>query len=265
MSEENKDGESSGTENLDISKEIQAKNKADETQEAKAEEAKEEEVGEPISWAEQEKLKKFGGDAEKLAKSYLEIEKRMSSQRPAKELKDDELIEHNKKFYGDLIEQKSVHENELAEISEATAKELGLATKLTDAVAAKVHKSIATKLVSSRLKAANEILGDAEKKMAIVAAVKTKGGEYAAKFNDRLQAGGVSAEELGLLQEAGAMSVEAELGLEGDAKAGSFEDAEKELEEITVRQSHIWANPNHPQYYAVQQKRSKLKRKLGLA
>ena len=259
MSEENKEVKEEKNVNLDLSNEIKDENKEEKpapTEESKAEE--------PISWAEQEKLKKFGGDAEKLAKSYLEIEKRMSSQRPAGELKDDELVEFNRKFYGDLIDQKSIHENELAEISEATARELGIATKITDAMAAKIKKDMATKLVNSRIKKADEVLGDAEKRRAVVEAVKMKGGDYAAQFNDRLQKGGVSEEELQLLQDAGKLNVESELGLEGDTEVGSFNDAERELEDITVNQAHIWGNPDHPQYFKVEQQRQKLKRKLGI-
>lgn len=261
---ENKDGEGSVNQNLDLSKEIETENQESKPEEKEAAETEESEVAD-ITWAEQEKLKKFGGDAEKLAKSYLELEKKMSSNKPAKELKDDELIEFNKKFYGDLIDEKSIHENELAEISEATAKELGIATKVTDAMAAKIKKDMATKLVNSRIKAANEVMGDPEKRRAVINAIKAKGGEYAQKFNGRLQTGGVTEEELSLLQEAGALNVEAELGLEGDTEVGSFDDAAQELEDITIKQAHIWGDPNHPQYFKVEQKRQKLKRKLGMA
>ena len=217
MSEETKPEEKKES-NLDLSAELSEEGKALET--PKAEENQESTQEDPITWAEMEQLKKFGGDAEKLAKSYLEIQKKMSSRKPAKDMTDEELIEHNKQFYGDLLEAKSALEGEMAEISEKTAQELGVATKLADAIAAKVQKTVAAKQVSQRIKKAEELMGDASVRQAVISAVKAEGGEYASQFGERLKTGKVSVEELTLLKNNGKIQVDADLGLEGEGRFG---------------------------------------------
>ena len=262
MSEETKGQESENTENnLDLSKELGSEEKQ-ETETPKAQENTEEEK--QVTWAEMDKLKKFNGDVDKLAKSYVELETKLSSRKPAKDMTDEELVEFNKQFYGDLSTAKSIHEGDLAEISEKAAEELGISTKMADAISAKVHKSMATNLAKSRISKANEVMTDPEARRAVINAVKAKGSDYANDFQTRLTTGQVSVQELELLQDTGKTFVEAELGLEGEVDNDTFESAEAELIDITNNQAHIWTNESHPDFMRVTQKIAKLKRKLGI-
>lgn len=261
MSEKREGQDSENTENkLDLSAELSQEGQNTET--AKAEENTEEEK--QVTWAEMDKLKKFNGDVDKLAKSYIELETKLSSRKPAKDMTDEELVEFNKQFYGDLSSAKSIHEGDLAEISEKAAEELGISTKMADAISAKVQKSMASNLAKNRISKAQEVMTDPEARRAVVNAVKSKGGEYSADFNKRLQIGQVSVQELELLQEAGKTLVEAELGLEGEVDNDSYDSAEAELIDITNNQAHIWTNESHPDFMRVTQKIAKLKRKLGI-
>ena len=178
-------------------------------------------------------------------------------------MKDEELVEFNKKFYGDLVNQNSSLENEeLGDISQKTAQELGIATKVTDSIAAKVYKEVASKITSKRVNDATKFMSDVDKRAAVIEAVKEKGGDYASNFSDRLKSGKVAIEELQLLSDRGQLNVESDIGLEGEIDEQGYEASEQRLYNIIDNMAHIWTDKNHPDYFKVSQEKSKLERKL---
>lgn len=248
---EEKDKKEESNLNLDLDKEKENK------------EGKEEK-----GWKEEFGLEKFA-DEKALAKSYVELQKKMgenSNKKKVGEMTDEELIAHNREVYGNLSEVRTSLDGEYGKVSESAASELGIPTKISDAVVGKTTKEIFSNLTAKSKEEANKILSDAAVKEKVINGVKSMGDDYKSGFQKRLDEGKVSIEELSLLSNMGTGSVETDLGLEGqEFEGGDQESLEKEYLSLSEGEKfHAIRDPKHPNHLTLKSRKEQLERALKI-
>lgn len=218
------------------------------------------------SWQQRHSLDKFK-DVDALAESYKALEKKLGAQNNVKktsEMSDEELIENNSKVFEGLTDIRTSLDGEYGQLSESISKEFNLPTKFTDAAVGRVVKEISISLSSENKREATEILKDAEQKAAVTAGIKSIGGEYEKGFQERLDKGLVSKEEITVLAKNGAGSIEADLGLDGESFANvDMDAAEEEYLGFTKGEGYAAvSNPSHPQHKEAVSRKAQLERLL---
>ncbi len=206
-------------------------------------------------------------NVEELAKAYNNLEKMVSGRKPTKEDDDSALVNKIGEFFSSIKDSESKLDGDLKNLSDASAKALGLPSKVTDPIVAQVAGNLSEKILKGNKKSASEMLKDEKIKEAVTAAIGTE--EELNSFKERFEAGQVSKREVELLAKLGGNSVSKEpgagIGQGGQGTPdGSAAARQAELMRILGNRQHPMHDETSPLHADALRQVNALKRSLGL-